>query len=476
MAMVAAELPFAVEESAHVSLLQFSTLQLWQDLSENWETFMQNPVVRHLVETPTDSFVDPGAQAELPEDAEASSWCPIPIDGSQLEAVSWAQAGRSFVLEGPPGTGKSQTITNLIANALAARKTVLFVAEKQAALDVVQRRLDKIGLGNLCLDLHGKSRKPEDLRKQLRTSLQLQCSSNAESWAAIRAAHRSSVVSLSRYPGALHQPGGAGLSAWRARQSLITSGEGTAIDVPPAVVSAPLDTEALYADARELTQSLYDLGSSVSAHPWRLSQVGTDRLTDARGRIPGAIAELGEALAAMADGPVAELLDSVPGPDAPTSVAAWLRTVVDAEWRVDAASLSRAAGPEWRTELDAVRRTLATLGTKATSLLATFTPAAVTDVDLDDLLIRSKAADGKLFKGKARKAVLADLAPVFASDARVEPSAITPALEALIALRSRTREVAEQAHNLAGVSLPEDWNPLVVEQARSLEAQAAAIR
>ena len=476
MAMVAAELPFAVEESAHVSLLQFSTLQLWQDLTENWETFMQNPVVRHLVETPTDSFVDAAAEAELPEDAEASSWCPIPIDGSQLEAVSWAQAGRSFVLEGPPGTGKSQTITNLIANALAAGQTVLFVAEKQAALDVVQRRLDKIGLGNLCLDLHGKSRKPEDLRKQLRTSLHLQCPSNAESWAAIRAAHRSSVVSLSRYPSALHQPGGAGLSAWRARQSLITSGEGTAIDVPPAVVSAPLDTEALYADARELTQSLYDLGASVSTHPWRLSQLGSDRLTDARDRIPEAIAELGEALTAMAAGPVAELLDSVPGPAAPTSVAAWLRSVVDAEWRVDPASLSRAAGPEWRTELDAVRRRLATLGTEATSLLATFTPAAVTDLDLDDLLIRSKAADGKLFKGKARKAVLADVAPVLASDARVEPSAITPTLEALIALRSKTRAAADQAHSLSGVSLPEDWNPLVVEQARSVEAQAAAIQ
>lgn len=74
-------------------------------------------------------------------------------------------------------------------------------------------------------------------------------------------------MSLSRYPGALYDPGPAGISAWGARQSLITSGEGAEIVVPPAVVSAPLNTEALYADARELTQSLYDLGSSVSV--WR---------------------------------------------------------------------------------------------------------------------------------------------------------------------------------------------------------------
>ena len=78
------------------------------------------------------------------------------------------------MLEGPPGTGKSQTITNLIANALAAGQTVLFVAEKQAALDVVRRRLDEIGLGELCLNLHGKSQTPDDLRKQLRASLHLQ--------------------------------------------------------------------------------------------------------------------------------------------------------------------------------------------------------------------------------------------------------------------------------------------------------------
>ena len=56
LALVDAQLPFTIEESAHLSLLQFSTLQLWQDLSENWESFLRNPVVRHFVETPTDSF------------------------------------------------------------------------------------------------------------------------------------------------------------------------------------------------------------------------------------------------------------------------------------------------------------------------------------------------------------------------------------------------------------------------------------
>jgi very-short-patch-repair endonuclease len=75
-------------------------------------------------------------------------------DSSQMSALIDALNGENIVIEGPPGTGKSQTITNLIAAALSQKKSVLFVAEKQAALDVVKRRLDNAGLGDFCLDLH----------------------------------------------------------------------------------------------------------------------------------------------------------------------------------------------------------------------------------------------------------------------------------------------------------------------------------
>ncbi len=75
-------------------------------------------------------------------------------DSSQMSALIDILKGESMVVEGPPGTGKSQTITNLIAAAISQGKSVLFVAEKQAALDVVKRRMDKAGLGDFCLDLH----------------------------------------------------------------------------------------------------------------------------------------------------------------------------------------------------------------------------------------------------------------------------------------------------------------------------------
>ena len=75
-------------------------------------------------------------------------------DSSQYSALIDAVDGKDLVIEGPPGTGKSQTITNLIAACMAQGKRVLFVAEKLAALEVVRHRLDQAGLGDFCLELH----------------------------------------------------------------------------------------------------------------------------------------------------------------------------------------------------------------------------------------------------------------------------------------------------------------------------------
>ncbi|NKZ74149.1 AAA family ATPase [Rhodococcus hoagii] len=101
-----------------------------------------------------------------------------------MRAVAAAAQGRTFVLEGPPGTGKSQTITNLIAHALDIGKTVLFVAEKQAALDVVKKRLGRVGLSEFTLDLHGKSQSPNAIREQLRTAIDHTTRYNEHGWTA----------------------------------------------------------------------------------------------------------------------------------------------------------------------------------------------------------------------------------------------------------------------------------------------------
>ncbi|MDO9069015.1 MAG: hypothetical protein Q7W05_11240, partial [Deltaproteobacteria bacterium] len=79
--------------------------------------------------------------------------------------------GKSLVIEGPPGTGKSQTITNLIAAAMAQGKRVLFVAEKLAALKVVRRRLDAAGLGEFCLELHSHKSQKQKVLNEIETRL-----------------------------------------------------------------------------------------------------------------------------------------------------------------------------------------------------------------------------------------------------------------------------------------------------------------
>lgn len=94
-------------------------------------------------------------------------------DSSQALAITRAQSGVSMVIEGPPGTGKSQTISNLVAQYVAEGKTVLFVAEKHAALDVVFRKMQESGLQDMCLDLHDKSARPKAFYEELRRVLGL---------------------------------------------------------------------------------------------------------------------------------------------------------------------------------------------------------------------------------------------------------------------------------------------------------------
>ena len=97
----------------------------------------------------------------------------VDADSSQTLALLDVKAGHHLILQGPPGTGKSQTITNVIAEAVGAGKSVLFVAEKMAALEVVKRRLDGVHLGEACLELHSHRTNKKDLLAELQRTLAL---------------------------------------------------------------------------------------------------------------------------------------------------------------------------------------------------------------------------------------------------------------------------------------------------------------
>ena len=157
-------------DDVYLATFSFARYQMWNDLRENIGEFSKNRIIDALLNNTI--LVGDGVDETPKEDngTPEITLTPLPADATQWEAIAMSQTGKSFVLHGPPGTGKSQTITNIIANALNDGKRVLFVAEKQAALSVVKKRLDGIGVGDFCLELHSnKTNKTEILSKLVST-------------------------------------------------------------------------------------------------------------------------------------------------------------------------------------------------------------------------------------------------------------------------------------------------------------------
>lgn len=157
-----------VLEVAVIGNFSFSQFVMWNDIHNNKNFLEKNKIVHSLIEGAVDW------DCTIPEDVDQEdAYLPVTADASQLHAINMAAAGVSFVLHGPPGTGKSQTITALIANALTKGKTVLFVAEKRAALEVVQKRLAALGIDDFCLKLHSNKATKKAVLNQLRRGLEI---------------------------------------------------------------------------------------------------------------------------------------------------------------------------------------------------------------------------------------------------------------------------------------------------------------
>lgn len=164
-----------VLEQLVLGIFSFNKLILWQDISKNSEEIQKSSIVKSLIDGRlTGTLESVENDVESLENISASELVlPISTDNSQLNAVKNANLNKSFILHGPPGTGKSQTITNIIADALSNDKKVLFVAAKKAALDVVHNRLENIGLGAFCLELHSNKSKKSDVLKQFERTLEV---------------------------------------------------------------------------------------------------------------------------------------------------------------------------------------------------------------------------------------------------------------------------------------------------------------
>jgi hypothetical protein len=165
-------------EAVVLGFFSFGKFLMYRDLDESsWPAEARpcdHAILRALLH---EGFREPpSADDDRPLDqilAPADLHQVVDADSTQLRAILDVSQGRNLLIQGPPGTGKSQTITNLIAAALGSGRTVLFVAEKLAALEVVKRRLDAVGLGAACLELHSHKTRKKAVLDELRRTMSL---------------------------------------------------------------------------------------------------------------------------------------------------------------------------------------------------------------------------------------------------------------------------------------------------------------
>jgi superfamily I DNA and/or RNA helicase/very-short-patch-repair endonuclease len=166
---------WSVVNNIYLSFFNFTKFVMYNDLDlRNWPdlNFNDNPILNSIFGAGDNldliEFSEDDVDAKLKVN---ELYHVVDADSSQIAVIEEGKAGKNLVVEGPPGTGKSQTIVNLIAELLVAGKTVLFVSEKMAALEVVKERLDRVGLGEFCIELHSRKANKKEVLKELERTI-----------------------------------------------------------------------------------------------------------------------------------------------------------------------------------------------------------------------------------------------------------------------------------------------------------------
>jgi len=158
-------------EEVYMDIFSYQKFIMYEDLSFNEKLVKDSSLVKAYVGD-RDALQDEIAELQREGFDDTTSVDVLPADSSQKKAIELAKAGVTFVLQGPPGTGKSQTIANIISALIEKNKKILFVSQKMAALNVVQKRLDEVGLGRYCLNLHNYKGNKKEVIKQFMKELQ----------------------------------------------------------------------------------------------------------------------------------------------------------------------------------------------------------------------------------------------------------------------------------------------------------------
>ncbi len=264
---------WTVTDDIHLALFSFQKFMMYKDIEQNIAAITSHRLIRQIIlrNGPQYNGLPTNIQTlELDQSLPPEHMFQVvDADSSQLRAIAAVANSLDLVMEGPPGTGKSQTITNLIALALASGRSVLFVAEKNAALKVVHQRLVKAGLGDFCLELHSTKANKRAVVRELARSLDASLQAPTVS---ATAAQRLPTVRerLTEYVKDLHKP----FSELNLSPYQVIGRYDAVINAPRIKYEASIDSvsqEQMNQTLRELSElaEALKLIGDPRSHPWR---------------------------------------------------------------------------------------------------------------------------------------------------------------------------------------------------------------
>lgn len=275
---IAGKRDWKVKRYVTIGLFTFSTLAMYKDLDpERWPpdaSLERRPVLRGLIAGAESSNIRYAEDYEIDSLQGPEPLLITDADSSQHSAVvDVLRSNSSQVIQGPPGTGKSQTITNIIAATLNEGRSVLFVAEKMAALEVVKKRLDAAGLEAFCLELHSSKTAKTAVTESLARRIELRTPSAATHLVrsnanALLAAKNELLYYVQRVNN------GAGNTGLKVYDVLLGSAirDGFRSDLPASI------TEARFANSLEISRHIYrqmlDSAETLEAQTYPLKTFG----------------------------------------------------------------------------------------------------------------------------------------------------------------------------------------------------------
>lgn len=469
---------FTVRQKTVLGNFSYAKLPMVRDLQGSVEALARHDLVAALAgdaearQAIRERRVD--VDPTLPDQtAPADEFLVLDADSSQNFAINKVLCGQDLVIKGPPGTGKSQTISNLISCVVARGQTVLFVAEKRAAIDAVLKRLEQVGLQDLVLDLHGgvssKRQVAQSLAHALHTNATIAEPELSHEHQRLEARRRE----LNDWQAALHDKREPwGLSLFAAEERLLALGE----EAETEVRLRGQKLHALTADglerAHEQLREFVGLGGlhATSASPWAGSPITT------RAEVERAL-DLADDLTLRRLEPLLERLERasasfhMPSPD---SVHGWADRLL--LWSSARDTLEH-FGPElFDEELAPLAERLAPLGEGMGARMS----AAMGDGEYRTAHKRAKALqrDGV----KLRGAGLLDALQSAADQQRQWNAAGadgTPRppedLDDLLAEHAATAEALEELSTLAGTDVADGSRTAVIERLRALRGDGATL-